>query len=261
LRGPIPIEIRLVLQPLLRFLRNAAVWPGFVRDFLRFRSMSRPLPQRLPLRWGDRLPNLDDRTGKTPFDPHYVYHPAWAARILAETRPVRHVDISSTLHFCTIVSAFVPVDFYDYRPAPLELDNLTTGSADLMRLPFGDESVPSLSCMHVLEHVGLGRYGDPLDPEGDLRAARELTRVLRPGGTLLIVVPVGRPRIVYNSHRIYSNAAVLDAFRGLEVREFSLVQDAGAPELFVRGASMEPADRQLYGCGCYWFVKPGEPEI
>lgn len=218
--------------------------------------MSLSFPSRLPLRWDDRLPNLEDRTGNTAFDPHYVYHPAWAARILAETQPVRHVDISSTLHFCTIVSAFVPVDFFDYRPATLKLDNLTTGYADLMHLPFPDGSVSSLSCMHVLEHVGLGRYGDPLDPEGDLNAAQELMRVLQPGGTLLVVVPVGRPRIVYNSHRIYSSAAVIDAFRGLDLREFSLIKDAGSTEVFVRGASMKRADKQLYGCGCYWFIKP-----
>lgn len=214
--------------------------------------MSLSFPSRLPLRWDDRLPNLEDRTEDTAFDHHYVYHPAWAARILAETQPVRHVDISSTIHFCTIVSAFVPVDFFDYRPpAPLKLDNLTTGYADLMHLPFADRSVSSLSCMHVLEHVGLVRYGDPLNPKGVLHAAQELIRVLQPGGTLLVVVPVGRPRIVYNSHRIYSSAAVIDAFRGLDLREFSLIKDAGSTEVFERGASMKLTDTQLYGCGCY----------
>jgi len=47
--------------------------------------------------------------------------------------------------------------------------------------------------MNVVEHVGLGRYGEPLDPEGDIKAMRELRRVLAPGGSLLFVVPVGRP--------------------------------------------------------------------
>jgi hypothetical protein len=57
--------------------------------------------------------------------------------------------------------------------------------------------------MHVIEHIGLGRYGEALDPDGDLKAIRELVRVLAAGGNLLVVVPVGRPRIQFNAHRIY----------------------------------------------------------
>ncbi len=167
------------------------------------------------------LPCLDDRSTETPFDPHYTYHPAWAARILARTRPAKHVDISSILCFGTIVSAFVPVEFYDFRPAPLRLDNFTSASADLTRLGFPDNSVVSLSSMHVIEHVGLGRYGEPLDPDGDLKAIRELCRVLAPGGNLMVAVPVGRARIQFNAHRVYDDAEFRSYFAGLELIEFT----------------------------------------
>ena len=70
----------------------------------------------LPVRWDDRQPCLDDRTITCGFDRHYVYHTAWAARVPAATRPARHVDISSSLYFCSIVSAFLPVEYYEYRP-------------------------------------------------------------------------------------------------------------------------------------------------
>ncbi|NDC42314.1 MAG: DUF268 domain-containing protein, partial [Chitinophagia bacterium] len=56
-------------------------------------------------------------------------------------------------------------------------------------LPFESDSIPSLSCMHTIEHVGLGRYGDQLDPQGDLKAIAELKRVVQPGGDLLFVTP------------------------------------------------------------------------
>ena len=154
--------------------------------------MSENSQPRLAVRWRDRAPCLRDRTESTGFDRHYVYHTAWAARIVRQVSPARHVDVSSSLFFCGIVSAFVPVDFYDYRPADLRLDGLTSGVGDLMRLPFVDGSVPSLSCMHTVEHIGLGRYGDPLDPSGDSKAIAELKRVLAPGGSLIFVVPVGR---------------------------------------------------------------------
>jgi SAM-dependent methyltransferase len=200
--------------------------------------------------WVDSLPCLDDNTAKTEFDRHYVFHTAWAARVMSEVRPVRHVDISSSLFFCGIVSAFVPVDFYDYRPADLRLEGLSTAKADLTALPFGDGSVSSLSCMHVVEHIGLGRYGDRLDPTGDLKAMAELRRVLAPAGTLLFVVPVGRPRIMFNAHRIYSTDQILDSFSGLRLQKFSLIPDSGG---LVENADLALADRQNYGCGCFWF--------
>ena len=78
------------------------------------------------------------------------------------------------------------------------------GQTDICALPFADGSIQSLSCMHVVEHVGLGRYGDPLDPMEIEWQCSELQRVLAPGGDLLFVVPVGKPRIMYNAHRIYS---------------------------------------------------------
>jgi SAM-dependent methyltransferase len=143
-----------------------------------------------------------DATEITPFDAHYIYHPAWAARILKDMAPAKHIDISGTLHFCSILSAFNPVEFYDFRTAPLHLSQLKCGSTDLIALHFSTGSVQSLSCMHTVEHVGLGRYGDPIDPDGDLKAIRELKRVLAPGGNLLFVVPVGKPSVVFNAHRI-----------------------------------------------------------
>ena len=102
--------------------------------------------------------------------------------MLSHVRPAKHVDISSRLYFVVIASAFVLVEAYDFRPPRLTLDNLHVGTANLTALPFDDGSVASLSCMHVVEHVGLGRYGDPLDPDGDLKAMAELKRVLATEG-------------------------------------------------------------------------------
>jgi SAM-dependent methyltransferase len=195
---------------------------------------------------------LEDRTDVTAFDPHYTYHPAWAARIIARTRPARHVDVSSTLHFCTMISAFVPVEFLDIRPAQLSLDGLSSKRGDLMSLPYADGGLESISCMHVVEHVGLGRYGDPLDPSGDLKAMVELKRVLAPGGSLLFVVPVGKPCVRFNAHRIYSYHQIMHEFRGLQPRQFALIDDHGS---YVVDAPPELADAQAYGCGCWWFEK------
>jgi len=150
------------------------------------------------------------------------------------------------------------VKFYDYRPPDLRLSQLTSERADLTALPFVDGSIESISCMHVVEHVGLGRYGDPLDPDGDLKAIAELQRVLAPGGSLLFVVPVGKPMVMFNAHRVYSYAQVITAFAGLGLRQFTLIPDDPGSGL-IQDAPQSVADDQNYGGGCFWFQRPLEP--
>lgn len=228
---------------------------GFIREFLAFRRLSEQSRQRFPFLWKDRYPCMRDKAAQHDIEPHYTYHPAWAARIIARIRPTVHIDISSVLSFCTILSAFVPVKFYDYRPAKLNLDNMTSETADLQQLLFDDGSIESLSCMHVVEHIGLGRYGDRLDPEGDLKAISELKRVLSPGGSLLFAVPIGVPKIMFNAHRIYSFDQIAEYFSDLEMKEFSLITGDNNRGGLIRHAKKEMADNETYGCGCFWFKK------
>jgi hypothetical protein len=132
-----------------KFLKN---YFYFIKNFYIFKKLSKNVKSKAL--WKNRMPQLNDKTTKTSFDRHYIYHPAWAARILAKTKPDKHIDISSTLYFCSMLSAFIPTEFYDYRPANLNLTNLKSNSVDLLKLPFKNNSVNSLSCMHTIEHIG-----------------------------------------------------------------------------------------------------------
>lgn len=236
-------------------MRKAVLFISFAREFLAFKKLAAEKDRRFIPKWEDRYPCLYDNTKVTRFDTHYVYHPAWAARILARTKPVLHIDISSTLNFSAMISAFIPVRFYDYRPANLNLSDLTSGSADLTDLHFPSNSVTSISCMHTVEHIGLGRYGDLLDPKGDIKSINELKRVTAQGGTLLFVVPVGKPKLMFNAHRIYSYRQIIEYFDGFELKEFALIPDNAAKEGIIIGASEAQSDAQHYGCGCFWFLK------
>ena len=192
----------------------------------------------------------DDEDGHS-YCPIYLYHTAWASRVLMKSRPDKHVDIGSLVYFSAIASAITPITFYDIRPISSEIPGLSSGTANLTRLPFPDDSISSLSCMHVMEHIGLGRYGDDLDVQGDLKAASELTRVLSPNGQLLMVLPIGKPRIAFNAHRIYSYAQIVRMFSGLKLKEFTLI-DLPA---YIENADPEMSRNLSEGAGCFWFTK------
>lgn len=173
----------------------------------------------------DRIPVLDEDTNWTHADWDYVLHTNWAARYLAKVKPLRHVDIGSYSYFSTLCSAFVPrFEFYDVRPLGFDIPVLKCDSANLTDLHFENDSIKSLSCLHVLEHIGLGRYGDKLDAEGHIKAAKELARVLAPNGQLLIVLPMNeKPRINFNAHRILNFKQATELFAGLHLCEFTVL--------------------------------------
>lgn len=227
---------------------------NFISDYIKFKKNN--LNTRFKIDWKSRYPCLNDKTEQTSFDRHYIYHTAWAARIISKTKPKKHIDISSSLYFSSIISAFIPIDFYDYRPPRLKLSNLSVGKADLLSLPFKNNSLSSLSCMHTVEHIGLGRYGDAIDPNGDLKAIKELIRVLSPGGSLLFVVPIGgKPKIMFNAHRIYTYKQVLKYFSQLKLKEFTLIPEKAEDGGLIINPSENLLNRQNYACGCFWFKK------
>jgi predicted SAM-dependent methyltransferase len=207
------------------------------------------------LQWKRRFPVLHEKRGNTSFDRHYIYHSAWAARVLAKLKPAKHIDISSSLFFNVIASAFTPIECYEYNPVKIALSNFDIKKGDVTRLPFEDNSIKSLSCMHVVEHIGLGRYGDKLDPDGDLKAMKELTRVLARSGSLLFVVPVGKSEIRFNSHRVYSYDQVINSFNHLKLVEFAFISEKDTHNTLILNPEKEFTENENYGCGCFWFKK------
>lgn len=233
------------------FLTSLGALPRYFTDWKIYNKRA-ATPQ---ISFRDSYPCLADRVVATPFDPHYFFQAAWLARRLQEKRPSLHVDVGSSAMMINVLSAGVKTVFVDYRPLRAHLSNLSSLAGDIVRLPFQDGSITSLSCLHVLEHVGLGRYGDPIDPDGSLLAAAELQRVLKRGGRLFLSVPVGRERVCFNAHRVFSSSTVRSFFRELQLKAFSLVDDAGR---FNEEVPPESAVNLEYGCGLFEFVKAPE---
>ncbi len=224
-----------------------------VPRFLRARRRYAGLPGAEPLDWSESNPQLLDGTPETGIDPHYFHVSAWAARRIVEAGPALHVDVGSQNLFVATLAAAVPVLFVDFRPLRARIPGLLSVGASLLALPFADESLESLSCLHVAEHVGLGRYGDPLDPGGTRKSAAELARVLAPGGQLLFAVPVGRPRVCFNAHRVHAAREVRGWFAELELAEFAGVGDDGD---LVNDASLDRFDGAEFACGFFRLRRP-----
>lgn len=198
-------------------------------------------------------PVLFQKGISSTFDAHYVYQSAWAVRRIHALRPREHFDISSNIPYVAALSAVVPVRFCEYRPPQINLPDLRSEHVDITSLPLEEGSIDSLSCLHVLEHIGLGRYGDPVDPQGFEKACKEIARVAAPGASVFLSIPVGREKICFNMHRVSDPLHLISVMKGkLELHEFSVVTD---DRQYLVDVSPESYSSQEYACGLYWFKK------
>jgi SAM-dependent methyltransferase len=235
-----------------RFVLPVFNWPraiAAVREYPRFFRTRREY-RRMggSADWSELFPQLEDRLPTSPYDAHYFFQDVWAAQRIAEARPARHVDVGSRVDYVGFLTAITEVTFVDIRPLEANVEGLTSIAGSVLDMPFEDRSLESVSSLHVAEHIGLGRYGDPLDPDGTRKAAAELQRVVADGGRLLFSGPVGRSRTMFNAHRVHAPEEVLAMFPELELVEFSGVDDSGA---FKRNRELSELAGADYACGMF----------
>jgi SAM-dependent methyltransferase len=199
------------------------------------------------------FPQIHEWTATTDFDAHYVYQGAWLFERLLDRKPREHVDVGSYIGYMGFISALFPTTFIDIRPTGAEFAGFSEKMGSVLDLPYDDGAVSSLSCLHVVEHIGLGRYGDPVDPRGSIKALAELQRVLAPGGDLYLSLPSGRAATYFNAHRVFDPSAVVETLDELELVQLDAVLDG---EKRVRRVTLEELRDSTYDCGMYWFRRP-----
>lgn len=235
--------------------RTLRAFGGYVRYFCDLANFKRAGGHSKMLDW---YPCLYDRLPATGFDAQYLYQGAWAARKIHEARPVRHVDVGSDLGFVAQLAAFTEIEFIDIRPPAIGLKGFAVRNGSITALPYTDGSVASISSMHVIEHIGLGRYGDTINAQGPRLACTEIARVLACGGRAYVSVPIGEPKVSFNSHFTFNALEFAGLFEGCTVEAFAYVDTDGsfheaadyrAVKVKSVGASMD------FGLGMYVLKK------
>lgn len=208
-----PISAFIKFRPLQ--LSKQYIW--FFKQFKLLRSMK----QNEQFQQIEYQPCLFDNLSFTPLEPTYFFQDSWAAKHLFALKPEHHYDVGSSVKTMGIISQFTPTTIVDIRPIELELENLFFQKGSILNLPFEDNSLQTLSSLCVVEHIGLGRYGDEIDAYGSEKAINELKRVLKPGGIILFSVPVDNTnKIYFNAHRAFTRNYILSLFG-----EFTLLDE------------------------------------
>jgi SAM-dependent methyltransferase len=239
------------VNPIIDPFRLIGAIPGYFFFFRDWNRYSR-LKDSEKIRLGNVYPCIHDKTETTKFPSHYFYQDIWAFKSIYESGTDYHVDVGSRIDFIGFLTAITKVTFIDIRPLVAELENLNSKKGSILTMPYENNSVQSLSCLHVAEHIGLGRYGDPLDVFGTQKACKELSRILALGGKLYFSLPIGKPVLCFNAHRVHSPQQIIDYFSDLKLIELSGIDDQ---ENFKRNINISILESSNYACGLFLFTK------
>jgi hypothetical protein len=238
-------------------LRNAGIHPQRLlsavrgwRRYLRDRAAFRRAGNHDSFAWGRELPILTEWDETSGSLGAYFHQDQLVAGWIYQNSPRRHVDVGSRIDgFIGHLAVFREVEVLDIRPQPHTIRNIVFHQLDLMeQLPAAWVGcTDSLSCLHTIEHFGLGRYGDTIDPEGYLKGLEQLKRMVEPGGTLYLSTPIGPQRIEFNAHRIFATETLVGWFAdGWEIERFAYLDDS---ELMHDDVDLKTADlANHFGC-------------
>ena len=239
-------------DPIL-FVTSLKPTARFYRDLLRFKKLSsKTETNQGPISWKPQLGDLNDGAGVS--QGHYFWQDLIVARRIFEQNPRRHVDIGSRIDgFIAHLLVFRKVEIIDIRKFESFDENLDYTTGDAMNLSnFPEGSIESISSLHAIEHFGLGRYGDPLNPTGHIQAMREIQRVLKKDGLFYLSFPAGIPRVLFNDRRIVDISLPAQVMNECDLVEFIAIPGVGKPSY--RALPEDFRNDEGY-CGLWIFKK------
>jgi hypothetical protein len=233
----------------VKMVESACALPWFIRNYRTFKIAHAESEPDFEL--GKLYPCLDDRWDESGLASGQYFHgDLLVARRVFDRQPMRHADIGSRIDgFVAHVATFRQIDVFDIRPLRSEVTNMSFKQIDLTKSVDDTllEYYDSVSCLHALEHFGLGRYGDDLDYYGYRKGFQAISKIVSRGGTFYLSVPMGPQRIEFNAHRVFSLSYLRRMCEPLyEIDRFSYIDDSG--KLFEDVAFDSPAANRNYDC-------------
>ena len=191
----------------------------------------------------------DHRNKAGDLPKHYFQQDLYVARQIFLANPTRHIDVGSRIDgFVAHVAAFREIEVVDIRPMESIDENIKLLQLDIVdRDSVPHEICDSLSCLHTIEHIGLGRYGDTINPDGWLTALDNLLVILKPGGVLYLSAPIGEGSIEFDAHRLFSISALLE----------TISQRASITKVAV----IDDDDRFMLDADCDAYITMGQNQI
>ncbi len=203
-----------------------------------------------------RLSSYFDSAGKAKG--HYFHQDLLVSQLIYQHNPKRHMDIASRIDgFVAHVAAFREIEIIDIRPMQVSKhQNIKYIQADLMN-PQNLGMTDSLSCLHALEHFGLGRYNDPIDIKGHEKAIRNLVNMVSTNGLLYLSFPIGQKNEVhFNAHRVFHPNFILEnesISENMKLKRFDYIDDDG--DIYFDTNINNIKKDITFGCGIYTFIK------
>lgn len=242
------LDLRLAVKGILRL-------PRYLIDL---RTFKRDYSGRIG--W---VPCLHDRTeegGSTRNE--YFWQDLLVARRIFEANPKRHVDVGSRVDgFVAHVASFREIEVFDIRHTSTKIPGVAFKKADLMHQEslrgFPTGYCDSLSCLHAIEHFGLGRYGDPIDPIGHERGIANMAVLLAPGGTFYLSTPIGRERVEFNANRVFDPRNIIGIANrnGLLLGRLTTIVGGAIRELGATPEHLAALASEDYNLGLFEFIK------
>jgi hypothetical protein len=190
-------------------------------------------------------------------DGHYFWQDLICARWIFEANPESHIDIGSRVDgFIAHLLTFRDVQILDIRELRTNVKGLTSIVRDLQDESTHFPLTDSVSSLHSIEHFGLGRYRDPIDPNGHIRGLLNISKMVKKEGYLYVSFPIGNEKVEFNAQRIIDPLWPVNLLPNFELEEFVLIPWKGEPAM---NASPESVDKKIWGqAGLYKFKKKNE---
>ena len=203
-------------------------------------------------------PFLGEWRGQAGYPGGYFWQDLWGGLRIAEKMPVRHFDIGSRIDgfISHLMLLKIPTTLIDIRPLDKKIPGVEFIQADATELNnIADNSIESLSALCSLEHFGLGRYGDAIDPEGCFKAFHAIQRVVRPGGYIYISLPIGKERVCFNAQRVFNTNTIVEEFKSCHLEEYSVIDLTEDPVLIINCDLKKYNDAETSQMGLFCFRK------